>query len=203
MWELDLKKADHQRADAFELVMFEKTLKSFLDCKDIQRVNPKGNQSWIFIGRTDGEAETPIIWPPDAKNWLIWKDPDAGKDWVRKISWRWKWQPTPVFLPGISHGQRSLVCYSPLGRKELDTTERLHFYLFYMGKIEGGRWRGWQRMRWLDDITDSMDMSLSKLHELVTSPGKGSLVGCWPWDRKEWDMIERLNWTKISKEVSL
>ena len=58
-----------------------KTLESPLECKEIQPVNPKGNQSWIFIGRTDGEAETPILWPPDVKNWLIWKDPDAGKDW--------------------------------------------------------------------------------------------------------------------------
>jgi len=65
----------------FWTVVLEKTLESLLDCKEIQPVHPKGNQSWIFIGRTDGEAETPILWPPDVKNWLIWKDPDAGKDW--------------------------------------------------------------------------------------------------------------------------
>ena len=74
------KKAEHQRIDAFELVL-EKTLESPLDSKEIQSVHPKGDQSWVFIGRTDVEAETPILWPPDAKNWLIWKDPDAGKDW--------------------------------------------------------------------------------------------------------------------------
>ena len=62
-------------------MVLEKNLKSPLDCKEIQPVNPKGNQSWIFIGRTDAEAETPILWPPDAKNWLIWEDRDAGKDW--------------------------------------------------------------------------------------------------------------------------
>ena len=62
-------------------LVLEKTLESPLDCKEIQPVNLKGNQSWIFIGRTDIEAKTPIFWPPDAKNWLIWKDPDAGKDW--------------------------------------------------------------------------------------------------------------------------
>ena len=61
--------------------MLEKTLESPLDCKEIQPIHPKGNQSWIFIGRTDAEAEIPILWPPEAKNWLIWKDPDAGKDW--------------------------------------------------------------------------------------------------------------------------
>ena len=61
--------------------MLEKTLESPLDCKEIQPVHPKGNQSWLFMGRTDAEAETPILWPPDVKNWLIWKYPDAGKDW--------------------------------------------------------------------------------------------------------------------------
>ena len=66
--------------DAFEPIL-EKTLESPLDCKEIKPVNPKENQSWIFIGRTDAEAETPILWPPDAKNWLLAKDPDAGKDW--------------------------------------------------------------------------------------------------------------------------
>ena len=66
----------------FLTVVLEKTHESQLDCKEILPVHPKGNQSWIFIGRTDGEAETPILWPPDAKNWLIWKDPDAGRDWM-------------------------------------------------------------------------------------------------------------------------
>ena len=68
------------RSKANRVLPREHTLESLLDCKDIQPVHPKGNQSWIFIGRTDA-AETPILWPPDAKNWLIWKDPDAGKDW--------------------------------------------------------------------------------------------------------------------------
>ena len=75
-----IKKAECQKIDAFELVL-EKTLGSSLNCQEIQPVILKGDQSWVFIGRTDAEAETPILWPPDAKNWLIWKDPDAGKDW--------------------------------------------------------------------------------------------------------------------------
>ena len=75
-----IKKAEHLRIDAFELVL-EKTLESPWDHKEIQPVHPKGDQSWIFTGRTDIEAETPILWPPDAKSWLIWNDPDAGKDW--------------------------------------------------------------------------------------------------------------------------
>ena len=77
-----IKKAECQRIDSSELWCWRrKTLGSPLDCKEIKPVNPKWNQSWIFVGRTDVEAETPILWPPDVKNWLIWKDPDAGKDW--------------------------------------------------------------------------------------------------------------------------
>ena len=81
MWELDHKESWALKNWCFWTVVVEKTLESPLNCKEIQPVHPKGNQSWIFIGRTDAEAETPIPWPPDAKNWLIWKDPDAGKDW--------------------------------------------------------------------------------------------------------------------------
>ena len=81
MWELDHKEIWVPKNWCFWTAVLEKTLESPLDYKEIKPVNPKGNESWIFIGRTDAEAETPILWPPDAKNWLIWKDPDAGKDW--------------------------------------------------------------------------------------------------------------------------
>ena len=80
MWELDHKEGWAPKNWCFLTVVLEKTLESPLDCKEIQPVHPKGDQSWVFIGRTDAEAETPILWPPDAKSWLIWKDPDAGKD---------------------------------------------------------------------------------------------------------------------------
>ena len=81
MWELAYKESWALKNWCFWAVVLEKTLESPLDCKEIPPVHPKGNQSWVFIGRTDVEAETPILWPPDAKSWLIWKDPDAGKDW--------------------------------------------------------------------------------------------------------------------------
>ena len=80
MWELNYKESWAQNW-CFWTVVLEKTLESPLDCKEIQPVHPKGDQFWVFTGRTDAEAETPILWPPDAKRWLIWKDSDAGKDW--------------------------------------------------------------------------------------------------------------------------
>ena len=101
-----------------------------LDCKEIQPVNPKGNQSWIFTGRTDAEAETPILWSPDAKSWLIWKDPDAGKDWRweekrmtedEMVGWQ-HWLDGHKFEqgPGVGDGQGSLAWFSPWGYKESD-----------------------------------------------------------------------------------
>ena len=111
IWELDYKESWALKNWFFWTVVLEKTLESPLACKEIQPVHSKGDQSWVFIGKTDVEAETPILWLPDANNWLIWKDPDAEKDWRRR--------------------------------------------------------RGWQRMRWLDGITDSMDMDLGGLPEFV------------------------------------
>ena len=84
MWELDCEESLVLKNWCFWTVVLEKTLESPVDCKEIQPVHPKGDQSWVFIGRTDAEAETPILWPPNGKNWLIGKDPDAGKDWKQK-----------------------------------------------------------------------------------------------------------------------
>ena len=84
MWELDYKESWALKNWCFWTVVLEKILESALDCKEIQTVHPKGDQSWVFIGKTDVEAETPILWSPDAKRWLIWKDPDAGRDWEQE-----------------------------------------------------------------------------------------------------------------------
>ena len=81
MWELEYKESWAAKGWCFWIVLLEKTHESSLNCKEIQPVNPKGSQPWIFIGRTDAEAEIPVLWPPDVKNWLIWEDPNAGKDW--------------------------------------------------------------------------------------------------------------------------
>ena len=126
-----VEKAERRRINAFEQWCWRR-LESPLDCKELKPVNPKGNQSWIFIGWTDAEAGAPILWPPIGKNWLIWKDPDAGKDWRQEekgttedemVGWH-LWLDGHEFeqAPGVGDVQGSLVCYSPWGHKELDTS---------------------------------------------------------------------------------
>ena len=130
-----IKKAEYRKMDAFEL-WYWRRLRSPLDCKESKPVNPKGNQSSVFIGRTDAKAGTPVLWPPDAKNWLIWKDPDAGKDWKQEekgtkedelVGWH-HWLSGHEFkqVLGDREGHGSLVCCSPWSHKEVDTTEWLH-----------------------------------------------------------------------------
>ena len=121
----------------FQTVLQEKALESPLDCKEMKPVNPKGYQPWIFFGRTEAEAEAPILWPPDAKSWLTGKDPDAGKDWRQEekgmtedglVGWH-HWLDGPEFeqAPGVGDGQGSLVCSSPWGCKEWDMIKRLNW----------------------------------------------------------------------------
>ena len=137
MWELDWEESWAPKNWCFWTVVLEKTLESPLDCKEIQPVHSKGDEPWVFFGRTDAKAETPVLWPPHAQSWLIGKDSDAGRDW---------------------------------GQEEKGTTED----------------------EWLDGITDSMDMSLSELQELVTDweawhPVIHGFVKSWTW----------LNWTEL------
>ena len=134
MWELDYKESWEPKNWCFWTVVLEKTLESLLDCKEIQPVYPKENQSWIFIGRTDAEAEIPILWPPDAKNWLIRKDHDAEKDWRQEEKGMTKDEMVDGITnlisllefkqtPGVGDGQGSLACCSPWVCQESDMTE--------------------------------------------------------------------------------
>ena len=134
MWELDYKESWTLKNWCLWAVVLEKTLESPFDCKEIQPVNPKGNQSWIFIGRTDVEAETPILWPPIVKNCLIGKGPDAGKYWrweekgMTNEMIGWCHQLNGIWASlGVVKGQGGLVCCSPWGCKQLNTTERLNW----------------------------------------------------------------------------
>ena len=135
MWDLDQKEGWMPKNWFFGTVVPEKTLESPLDIKELQLVHSKGNESWIFIGRTD--AETLILWPPDAKNWLLGKDPDAGRDWRQEekgttedemVGWH-HWLNGHVFgwTPGVGDGQGGLVCCGSWGHKESDTTEQLNW----------------------------------------------------------------------------
>ena len=132
MWELDHKEGYALKNGCFWTVVLQKSLESPLDCKEIQRVNPKGNQPWIFIGRTDAEAETPILWPSDIKSWLTGKDPDAGKDWGQEekratedemVGWH-HWLKGHEFqqTQGDSEEQKTLACCSSWTCKKLDMT---------------------------------------------------------------------------------
>ena len=135
MWELDHKESWELKNWCFWTVVLEKTLESPLYCKEIQPVHPKGNQPWMFIGRT--EAETALLWPPDVKNWLIEKDPDAGKVWRwekkgttedEMVGWHHRLDGHEFEQAlGVGDRQGSLVCCSTWGHKESDTTERLNW----------------------------------------------------------------------------
>ena len=137
MWELDYKENWAPKNWCFWTVVLEKTLESPLDCKEIQPVHSEGDQSWVFVGRTDAEAETPILWWPDVKNWLIWKDPDAGKDWGQeekgttedeKVGWHHRLNGREFeWALGVGDGQGGLVCCSSWGRKESEMTEQLNW----------------------------------------------------------------------------
>ena len=150
MWELDHKEGWAPKNWYFWAVLLEKTLESPLDCKEIKSVNPKGNQSWIFIGRTDAKAETSILWPPDVKSQLIEKDPDAGNDWRQEekgmtedemVGWHHQLHRHEQ-ASRVGDGQRSLVCCSPWSYQESDTTEQLNWLTFtFLCAIAESLWK--------------------------------------------------------------
>ena len=160
MWELDCEESWALKNWCFWTVVLEKTLESPLDCKEIQLVHSKGDQSWVFFGRNDAKAETPVLWPPHAKNWLIGKDSDAGRDcgqeekgttedemagWHHRLDGR-----ESEWTPGVGDGQGGLACWDSWGRKELDTPERLN-------------WTEWQS---LGDVNWPRHLIYSVLHGL-------------------------------------
>ena len=137
MWKLDCEESWALKNWCFWTVVLEKTLESPLDCKDIQPVHPKEDQSWVFIGKTDAEAATLILWPPHAKNWLTGKDPDAGRDWGQEekgttedemAGWHHRLDGREYeWTPGAGDGQGGLACCDSWGCKESDMTERLNW----------------------------------------------------------------------------
>ena len=152
MWELDCEESWALKNWCFWTAVLEKTLESPMDCKEIQPVHPKGDQSWVFIGRTDAEAETLILWLPDAKSWFIWKDPDAGKDWGQEekgmtedemAGWH-HWLDGHGFgwTLGVGDGQGGLVCCGSWGRKESDTAEWLIWTVYLKKRI----WEDWDQI---------------------------------------------------------
>ena len=140
MWVLDYKEGWILKNWCFWTVVLEKTLESPLDCKEIQPVHSRGYQPWDFFGRNDAKAETPVLWPPHAKSWLIGKDPDAGRDWKQEekgtaedemAGWHhWLHGREFEWTPGVGDGQGGLVCCGSWGRKESNTTEQLNWYWY-------------------------------------------------------------------------
>ena len=137
MWELDCEESWAPKNWCFWTVVLEKTLESHLDCKEIQPIYSKGDQSWVFFGRTDAKAETPILWPPHVKSWLIGKDSDAGRDWGQEekgttedemAGWHHPLDGQEFgWTPGVVDGQGGLACCNSWGHKESDMTEQLNW----------------------------------------------------------------------------
>ena len=161
MWELHCKESWAPKNWCFWTVVLEKTLESPLDCKEIHSVHPKGNQSWIIFGRA--EAEAPVLWPPDVKSWLIWKDPDAGKDWRQEekgttedkmVGWHHRLNRHEfAWTPGVGDGQGGLVCCVhgvTKSQTRLSNWTELNRIGLMLRKVEGKRRRWQQRKKWSD-----------------------------------------------------
>ena len=202
--------------------MLEKTVESPLDCKEIKSVNPKGNQSWIFIGSTDAEAETPILWPPDVKNWLMGKDPDAAKiegrrrgddrgwdGWMASLTWwtwvwassgSWWWTGKLGMLQSmgsqrVGHKAETLILWPP------------HAKSWLIGKdSDAGRDWGQGKKGTTEDEMAGRHHQLNG-HEFGWTPGvgdgQGGLACCNSWGRRESETTERLNWTELKWATEL
>ena len=177
MWELNCEESWALKNLCFWTVVLEKTLESPLDYKEIQPVHSKGDQSWVFIGRTDAKAETPILWPPDEKSWLIGEDSDAGRDWGQEKKrtredemagcHHWLYGRESEWSPGVGDGQGGLACCDSWGRKESDTTERMNWTetqswdtMYHSMRKEVRRvcslnWLPYLLFTWLDDFVFS------------------------------------------------
>ena len=229
MWNLDHKEGWTWKNWCFWTVVLEKTLWSPLDSKEIKPINPKGNQPWIFIGRTDAKAETPILQPRDTKNWLIWKDPDTRKDWRLKAggegdkrgwddwmalptrwtrvwasSGSWWWTGKPGMLQSMGSQRVRHDWATELNWTELKQRDNSLEKTLMLGKIDGRGRRGQQRMRRLDGLIYSMDMSLSKLWERVKDREAclacRSPWGCKELDTTEWQNNKHIKQTAVAEE---
>ena len=145
MWELDCEESWALKNWWFWTVVLEKTLESPLDCKEIQPVHSEGDQTWVFFRRNDAKAETPVLWPPHVKSWLIGKDSDAGRDWGQEekgttedemAGWHNQLDGREFeWTPGVGDGQGGLACCDSWGRKDSDTTEQLNWTENYLGEF--------------------------------------------------------------------
>ena len=169
--------------------MLEKSLESPLDCKEIQPVHPKGNQSRVFIGRTDAEAETPVLWPPYARSWLIGKYPDAGRDWGQEekgmtedemAGWHHQLNGHEFeWTPGAGDGQGGLVCCDSWGRKESNKTERVNWTELILQSVDISlkKWKGEQKLA--EDENSRLMPPLAVSYRLLTK--------LWCWDGNKLD----------------
>ena len=211
MWELDCEESWAPKNWCFWTVVLEKTLESPLDCKDIQPVHSKGNQSWVFFGRSDAKAETPILWPPHVKSWLIGKDSDAGRDWgqaggegddrgwdgwmvsptqwtwVCANSWSWWWTGRPGLLQFMGSQRVRHDWVIELNWTEPQTTGKESVCnLGDPTSIPGSRRSPGERHG-----------NPLQYTSLENPYGQRSLAGYSPWNHKEFDMTEWLKWTEL------
>ena len=199
MWELDYKESWALKNWCFWTVVLEKTLESRLDCKVIKPFDPTGNQSWILIGRTDAEADTPILWPHEnAKNWLTGKDPHSGKEWrqdekemteVEMVGWH-HWLKGHEFeeAPGVGDGQGSLAYCTPWGHKESDTIEQLNWTELNIKSVSFFL-HFWRVLTWF--VWDIIFNYIS------------SIVWWWGWDTNDSSRIKWTSWRSYNDTAEI